>query len=51
VIAGKRVLHAAARTDIGRRAPASIAHAEPQLVIGALGPRVNRRAHFTRVAP
>jgi predicted O-methyltransferase YrrM len=49
IAGGKRVLHAAARTDIGRRALASIAHAEPQLVIEALGPRVNRRAHFSAV--
>jgi predicted O-methyltransferase YrrM len=46
---GKRLLHRAARTDLGRRALASIAHAEPQLVIEALGPRVNRKAYFSTV--
>jgi predicted O-methyltransferase YrrM len=46
---GKRLLHAAARTGVGRRALASIAHAEPQLVIEAMGPRVNRKAYFSAV--
>jgi predicted O-methyltransferase YrrM len=49
-VIAKRVLHAAATTNFGRRALASIAHAEPQLVIEALGPRVNRAAHFSAVA-
>jgi len=44
------VLHAAARTNVGRRALASIARAEPHLVVQALGPRVNREAHFSSVA-
>lgn len=48
-VVAKRVLHAAARTDLGRRALASIARSEPQLVVEALGPRVNREAHFWEV--
>jgi predicted O-methyltransferase YrrM len=46
---GRRLLHAGARMDVGRRALASIAHAEPQLVIEALAPRVNRKAYFSTV--
>lgn len=45
----KRLLHAVAHTRHGRRALASIARADPQLVIEALGPRVNRNARFATV--
>ena len=38
-----------ARTTLGARALSSLAHAEPQLLIEALGPRVNRGARFSTV--
>jgi predicted O-methyltransferase YrrM len=47
--AAREALRAAAKTDLGRQALASIAQAEPQVMIEALGPRVNRRAHLTTV--
>lgn len=37
------------KTDVGKQALASIAQAEPQVVIEALGPRVNRRALLSSV--
>ena len=45
----RHALHALARTGPGRRVLASVAQAEPQLVVEALGPRVNRGARFATV--
>lgn len=45
----KRALRKAATTDVGKQALTSIAQAEPQVVIEALGPRVNREAVLTGV--
>jgi predicted O-methyltransferase YrrM len=45
----KAALLAAARSGLGRRALASVANTDPQLVVEALGPRVNRRALFASV--
>lgn len=45
----KRAVHRLAHTALGRRLLASVAQADPQLVIEALGPRVNRGARFATV--
>jgi predicted O-methyltransferase YrrM len=46
---GKRTLQRLARTRLGFRMLASVAHADPQLIVEALGPRVNRGARFSTV--
>jgi predicted O-methyltransferase YrrM len=46
---GKRTLQRLARTRLGFRMLASVAHAEPQVIVEALGPRVNRGARFSSV--
>jgi len=46
---GKRVLRRLVRTRIGFRALASVAQAEPQVIVEALGPRVNRGLRFSTV--
>jgi predicted O-methyltransferase YrrM len=46
---GKRTLQRLARTRLGFRMLSSVAHAEPQVVVEALGPRVNRGARFSSV--
>jgi predicted O-methyltransferase YrrM len=47
--AAKNVLQRAARSNLGFRALSSIASAQPQLIVEAFGPRVNRGARFSTV--
>jgi predicted O-methyltransferase YrrM len=46
---GKRTLHRLARTRLGFRMLSSVASADPQVIVEALGPRVNRGARFSSV--
>jgi predicted O-methyltransferase YrrM len=45
----RTLLTKGARTQLGFRALSSLAHADPQVVVQALGPRVNRGARFSTV--